>query len=259
LLQSAILAEQQSANEKEKFKKANTPSRKGGFATTPKFTSSSKGKRPTVRKDKASAENLMDFDDLDEEEEEEDEEEEEEDEEEEENVENLMEDEKDNDKPRRKLRLASREPFIDSPESVGLVDSFSPGARTVPIHPESVSMSAKRRSSRGLRFSLDNVEPDVTDAQTPSEERVTGDKEEALSKALDSLEKMERKGVTDDAVHLRVMKAAADLGLLSPAKVGSSDEDDGEGDEDDEGFVTGNEEDEDEECEEGRERSNSSP
>ena len=248
LLQSAILAEQQSANEKEKFKKANTPSkRKGGVATTPKFTSST-GKRPTVRKDKASTdENLIDFDDLDEEEEEE---EEEEDEEEEENVESMMEDEKENDKPRRKLRLASRQPFIDSPESVGFVDSFSPGARTVPIHPESVSMSAKRRSSRGLRFSLDNVEPDVNDFQTSEERGVTGDKEDALAKALDSLEKMEKEGVTDDAVHLRVMKAAADLGLLSPAKVGSNDEDEDE----DEGFVTGNED-----CEEGRVRSNSSP
>jgi SNF2 family DNA or RNA helicase len=271
LLQTAILAEQQSAMEKEKFKRANTP-RKG--LATPKQTTSKK-KQPTFtyNDDDVSSEDDVNESYVDDEVEEEEEEEGDTDEEKEENEENRKEEKKgDNIEPTQRHRLVSyRQTYIDSPESVGFVDSFSPGARTVSIHPETASFSAKRRSSRGLRFSLDNFDgagqedtPITSDFQHPqTTNTLMSDKEKALSKALDNLEMMERNGSTsmssNDAIHLQVMKAAAELGLLMPSTAVDVKKDDEE--EDDEGFVTGNEEEEavDDDCEHGRGRSMSSP
>jgi len=189
------------------------------------------------------------------------------------NDENRKEEKKgDNIEPTQQHRLvSSRQTYIDSPESVGFVNSFSPGARTVSIHSETASFSAKRRSSRGLRFSLDNFDgagqedtPITSDFQHPqTTNTLMSDKEKALSKALDNLEMMERTGSTsmscNDAIHLQVMKAAAELGLLMPSTAVDVKKDDEE--EDDEGFVTGNEEEEavDDDCEHGRGRSMSSP
>jgi SNF2 family DNA or RNA helicase len=232
LLQTAILAEQQAVGEKERFKKANTP-RKVNNMITAKHSDikvDSKRNKTFVKVEGFKYTDVEEGEEEDDEDEENGEEDNDEDGEEDNDEEDVVEvvDDTVEDKPRK--RLISHHEIIDSPESV-VVDSFSPGARTVTVNLETqVSMSAKRRSSRGLRFSLDASE-------------IKSEAEEELKAALDTLENMEKEGSLADVSHLRVMKAAFTLGLLQPPHVETLHEDD---EDEDEGFVTGNEGEEEE-------------